>query len=62
MANGCGSLNLDQYMGKWIAVLNGEIVASSDKADKVFEKVDRDYPNTHPIFHRVTDIDELWAI
>jgi hypothetical protein len=37
--------DLSEYSGKWIATVNGEIVASGNRADEVMKEAERKHPN-----------------
>lgn len=39
----------DKYAGKWIAVINQEIVGSGDSATEAFSKAQKKYPNVKPL-------------
>ena len=37
--------DLSEYAGKWIAIVDGKVVASGDRANEVYEKAKKMYPN-----------------
>ncbi len=37
--------DLSEYAGKWIAIVDGKVVASGDRADIVYNEAKRKYPN-----------------
>ncbi len=37
--------DLSEYAGKWIAIVEGEVVASGERADEVGMEAERKYPN-----------------
>ncbi len=37
--------DLSEYAGKWIAIVDGKVVASGDRADEVYERAKGLYPN-----------------
>ncbi len=39
---------LSKYIGKWIAVINNEIVAEGKDSKKVYEEAKSKYPETTP--------------
>ena len=39
------SSDLKEYAGKWIATVEGKIIASGDKADEVMKEAEKKYPN-----------------
>ena len=47
--------NLSEYAGKWIAIVDGKVVASGDRADEVIEKVRREYPNKKFLLSKVPE-------
>lgn len=47
--------NLDEYIGKWVAIINKKIVASSENLNDVFEKVNEEYPKTVPFVTKVPE-------
>ncbi|MCD6275724.1 MAG: succinyl-CoA synthetase subunit alpha [Thermoplasmata archaeon] len=36
--------DLSEYAGKWIAIVDGKVVASGDRADEVYRKAKEKYP------------------
>jgi len=53
---------LNKYVGKWVAIAHGKILSANEDPEKVVAEVGKNYPQEKPIFHRVTDVNELWAI
>jgi len=49
------TLNLEKYAGKWIAILDNQVVASGDNFKDVFDKVKKEHPNKRPLFDRVSE-------
>lgn len=45
--------DLDSYTGKWIVIVDGEIVASGLNAEKLYNKVKKKYPNEELLLDRV---------
>ena len=37
--------DLSEYAGKWIAIVDGRVVASGDRADEVYEEAKKKYPD-----------------
>ncbi|NPA75080.1 MAG: succinyl-CoA synthetase subunit alpha, partial [Euryarchaeota archaeon] len=37
--------DLSEYAGKWIAIVDGKVVASGDRADEVIDKARKEYPD-----------------
>ncbi len=37
--------DLSEYAGKWIAIVDGKVVASGDRADEVYRKAKERYPD-----------------
>ena len=37
--------DLSEYAGKWIAIVDGKVVASGDRADVVYDEAKKKYPN-----------------
>ena len=37
--------DLSEYAGKWIAIVDGKVVASGDRADKVYDEAKKKYPD-----------------
>ena len=36
---------MSEYAGKWIAIVDGKVVASGDRADVVYNEAKKKYPN-----------------
>jgi len=47
------SHELHQYLGKWIAVVGTDVVATSDSAKEVYELARKKYPNKEPFIMKV---------
>ena len=47
--------NLDNYIGKWVAICDKGVVASGDNAKKVFEEAQSKFPNKKIMLVRVPD-------
>ena len=45
--------NLQDYVGKWIALVGKEIVASGDSGKTVFEQAKSKYPNKEPFIMKL---------
>jgi hypothetical protein len=45
--------NLQDYVGKWIAVVDKEIVASGDNGKTVFEQAKSKYPKKEPFIMKL---------
>lgn len=45
--------NLDQYIGKWIALVGKEIVASGDSGKAVFQAAKDKYPTKEPFVMKI---------
>ncbi len=37
--------DLSEYAGKWIAIVDGKVVASGDRADVVYNEAKKKYPD-----------------
>ena len=47
--------DLSEYAGKWIAIVDGKVVASGDRADEVIDKVREEYPNKKFLISKVPE-------
>lgn len=47
--------DLDDYTGKWIAVVNKKVVASSENVKDVLKKINEEYPKTVPFVTKVPE-------
>jgi len=47
------SNELSKYLGKWIAVVGEEIVASGESAKEVYEKAREKYPEREPFIMNI---------
>jgi len=45
--------DLRQYVGKWIALVGKELVASGDNGKEVFAEAKRRYPNEEPFIMKI---------
>lgn len=45
--------NLGKYVGKWIAVINGEIVSVADSGKQVLQESRERYPENNPLILKV---------
>jgi len=45
--------DLGKYVGKWIAVVDENIVASGDFGKQVFEKAKKEHPESEPLIMKV---------
>ena len=51
--------DLSEYAGKWIAIVEGKVVASGDRADEVYDKAKGMYPNKEVMLAKVPTADTL---
>ena len=47
--------DLSEYAGKWIAIVDGKVVASGERADEVIDKVRKEYPNRKFLISKVPE-------
>ena len=47
--------DLSEYAGKWIAIVDGKVVASGDRADEVYRMVKEKYPDKIIAIDRVPE-------
>ncbi len=47
--------DLSEYAGKWIAIVDGKVVASGDRADEVIDKVRKEYPDKKFLISKVPE-------
>ena len=47
--------DLSEYAGKWIAIVDGRVVASGDRADKVINEVKRNFPGKKFLITKVPE-------
>ena len=47
--------DLSSHSGKWIAIINGEIVVVGDRADTVIKKVKKKYPKKKYLLSKVPE-------
>jgi len=45
--------DLSKFRGKWVAVLNKQIVASSEDLKSLSEEVGKRYPKSKPLFAKI---------
>lgn len=43
----------EKYAGKWIAIVEGEVVASGDDAEKVYREAKKRYPKKKPSLAKI---------
>lgn len=46
-------LNLSEYMGKWVALVDNEIVSTGDSGKEVFMEARKKYPDREPFIMKV---------
>jgi ABC-type hemin transport system ATPase subunit len=51
--------DLSEYAGKWIAIVDGKVVASGDRADSVYDEAKRKYPDKEVMLAKVPTADTL---
>ena len=51
--------DLSEYAGKWIAIVDGKVVASGDRADTVYDEAKRRYPDKEVMLAKVPTADTL---
>ena len=51
--------DLSEYAGKWIAIVDGKVVASGDRADEVMREVEEKYPDKEITLAKVPTDDIL---
>ena len=51
--------DLSEYAGKWIAIVDGKVVASGDRADMVYDEAKRKYPEKEVMLAKVPTADTL---
>ena len=51
--------DLSEYAGKWIAIVEGEVVASGERADEVMKEAEEKYPNKEITLAKVPTDDIL---
>jgi len=47
--------NLDEYIGKWVAIVSKKVVASGDNVGHVLRKVNEEYPKSVPFVTKVPE-------
>ena len=51
--------DLSEYAGKWIAIVDGKVVASGDRADVVMKEAEKKYPDKEITLAKVPTDDIL---
>ena len=51
--------DLSEYAGKWVAIVDGKVVASGDRADTVYDEAKRKYPEKEVMLAKVPTSDTL---
>ena len=51
--------DLSEYAGKWIAIVDGRVVASGDRADTVYDEAKKRYPDKEVMLAKVPTADTL---
>jgi len=51
--------DLSDYAGKWIAIVDGKVVASGDRADEVYDLAKKEYPGKEIMLAKVPTEDTL---
>lgn len=46
-------LDLSEYVDKWIAIIDGEIVAASNSFKKTYEEAKKQHPKKQPFISKV---------
>lgn len=49
------SSNIDNYIGKWIAICDKKIVSSGEDIKKVYSEAKSKYPKSRPLITKVPD-------
>ena len=49
------SSNIDNYIGKWIAICDKKIVSSGEDVKKVYSEAKAKYPKSRPLITKVPD-------
>lgn len=49
------SLDLEEYAGRWIAILDNKVIAMGNSFKEVFGKASELYPGKRPLFDRVSE-------
>lgn len=47
--------NLEDYVGKWIAIVDKEIVAHGKDVKKIYKEAKKKYPNKRPLLAKVPE-------
>ena len=48
------TLNLDQYAGKWIAIVDKKVVAQGENLKEVYNQSKKEYPGKKPLFDHIS--------
>ena len=48
-------VDVSRYVGKWIAIVDNEIVANGKNAKETYEKAKNKYPEKRPLLTRILD-------
>ena len=51
--------DLSEYAGKWIAIVDGKVVASGDRADTVYDEAKKRNPDKEVMLAKVPTADTL---
>ncbi|MCD6369928.1 MAG: succinyl-CoA synthetase subunit alpha [Thermoplasmata archaeon] len=51
--------DLSEYAGKWIAIVDGKVVASGERADVVYDQAKKIYPDKEVMLAKVPTEDTL---
>ncbi len=51
--------DLSEYAGKWIAIVDGKVVATGDRADVVYDQAKKRYPDKEVMLAKVPTDDTL---
>ena len=51
--------DLSEYAGKWIAIVDGKVVASGDRADEVYDEAKRRFSDKEVMLAKVPTEDTL---
>ncbi len=45
--------DLREYIGKWVAILNKEVIASDKDFKELMEEIEKKYPGTNPLVAKI---------
>ncbi len=51
--------DLSEYAGKWVAIVDGKVVASGDRADEVYDEAKRRFSDKEVMLAKVPTDDTL---